>query len=416
MRNTLINIVALLFSAFFMIVGTGLLGTLLPLQADLEGFSSLSIGLIGSSRFVGFILGCLICPVLVMRSGHIRTMAILSATMACSILTMAIFVDPIIWGLLYVFIGISMSGMFMVIESWLNDRTENEFRGRVFSVYAVIVFIASIVGQQLLGLGEIGSFELFSLAAMMAIIALVPTAVTKSVAPAPLQSANPRFLWGYTISPIAVVGCVLVGFANGSMWSLAPVYARFSGLSFSEVGWFMTAIIAGGAISQWPIGRLSDKFDRRFVLLCVAIFSGLTGLSLALIPITASLTTLLVLATCYGISLSMYSLCAAHINDLVEKKDFVHVAGVLLLSFGLGAVCGPIVSSIMMETFAHYGLFMTTAAAHATIALYTFYRLVLKPRTKPENFEPFVVTMPKPSPVVSNLDPRIDSSPTGKSD
>jgi MFS family permease len=334
--------------------------------------------------------------------------------MACSILTMAIFVHPVIWGLLYVLVGISMSGMFMVIESWLNERTENEFRGRVFSVYAVIVFIASIAGQQLLGFGTIGSFELFSVAAMMAIIALVPTAMTKSVAPVPLQSAKPRFIWGFTISPIAIVSCILVGFANGSMWSLAPVYARFSGLSFSEVGWFMTAIIAGGAISQWPIGRLSDRFDRRVILLCVAVFSGLTGLSLVWIPITASLGILLGLATCYGVSLSMYSLCAAHINDLVEKKDFVHVAGVLLLSFGIGAVCGPIVSSIMMDMFSHYGLFMTTAAAHGAIACYTFFRLVIKPRTKPENFDPFVVTMPKPSPVVSSLDPRIDAEPDEK--
>ena len=172
----------------------------------------------------------------------------------------------------------------------------------------------------------------------------------------------------------------------------------------------MTAVIGGGAITQFPIGRLSDQFDRRVVLLGVTIAAGLTGLALALVP-EPSLIALLVLAGCYGgFSLTLYSLCAAHINDFVEPEDFVHVTSALLLTFGLGAIAGPIVASIVIEMSSYNGLFFTTAATHATIAGYTIYRLARKPREKPDDFEPFVVSMPKQSPIVSSLDPRIEES------
>ena len=410
MRITLINISALLISSFFMLVGRGLLGTLIPLQADLAAFSAIEIGIIGAAQFTGFAVGCLICPIAVRRSGHIRAFAAFCAIAACAVLIMPIFINPIVWGILRAINGVCMAGLFMVIESWLNERAENEYRGRVFSIYQVIILAGSVSGQQLLGLGKVGGYELFSVAAFMLILALVPTAMTRSIAPTPLQSVKPRLLWVFKISPLALTGCTLVGFANGSLWSLAPIYASQSGLSFAEVGWFMTAIIGGGALTQFPIGRLSDQFDRRIVFLGVTIIASLIGLALAVIP-SPSLIILLGLAGCYGgFSLTLYSLCAAHVNDFVKPEDFVHVTSALLLTFGLGAIAGPIIASIVMEMTSHNGLFFTTAATHATIAGYTLYRLARKPRTKPDDFEPFVVSMPKQSPIVSSLDPRVEDA------
>lgn len=408
MRTTLASITALLLGAFLMLVGSGLTNTLIPVRADIAQFSPISIGFIGTGQFIGFVLGCLICPLAVRRAGHIRSFATFAGIAACSILILPIMLNPYAWPILRGIFGFCYAGLFMVIESWLNERATNEYRGRIFSIYQVVALLGALAGQQFLALGQVDSYELFSYATILLTLALVPVALTASHAPAPLQTVRPRILWLIKQSPMAVIGCALVGMANGALWSMGPVFAHKLGLSITEVGWFMSAVIAGGALTQWPIGRISDRFDRRWVIIGASTAAALIGVSFFLIP-DSGLPVLLLKTACYGgFALVLYSLCVAHVNDLVEPEDFIHVSSGMLLMFGAGAIGGPVFASALMEATSYNSLFLFTAGCHSAIALFSVYRLFIRPRTLAKDREPFVVSMPRPSPVVSSLDPRAE--------
>ncbi len=408
MRTTLISIAALLGGAFFMLVGNGLTNTLIPVRAHVADFSAYSIGAIGAAQFFGFVIGCLICPFAVRRAGHIRAFAAFAAIAACSVLLLPMALHPVPWAILRAITGLCFAGLFMVIESWLNERASNEYRGRVFSVYQAVVLIGALGGQQLLALGAVESFELFSIAAIMIALALIPISMTATLAPTPLQNVKPRIRWLISTSPIGAIGCSLVGIANGALWGLAPIFAQQRGLDVTHIGWFMSAIIGGGALTQWPIGKISDHFDRRAVILTVAALSSLAGVSFVMIG-DSTLIILLLQAACYGgLAMTLYSLCIAHVNDLVEPEDFIHVSSGMLLLFGLGAVIGPMIASALMEAVGFEGLFLFTAVAHAAIAVLCIVRLVMRPRSIIDEREPFVVSMPRTAPVVSSLDPRAE--------
>lgn len=404
----LASITALLLGAFFMLVGNGLTNTLIPLAANNAGFSPISIGIVGAGQNIGFVLGCLLGPLLVRRAGHIRAFTAFAGIAACTILVLPILLNPMAWPVLRGVFGFCFAGLFMVIESWLNERATNEYRGRIFSVYQVVALVGVLMGQQLLGLGDATSYELFSYATILLTLALVPVALTASRAPAPLQTVKPRLPWLIAQSPMAVIGVGLVGMANGALWSLGPVFAHEQGLSLIEVGWFMSAIIAGGAISQWPIGRVSDRFDRRWVIIGAATGAALVGLSFFLLQ-DMGRDLLYVQAACYGLfALVLYSLCVAHVNDLVEPEDFIHVSSGTLLMFGSFAIVGSLSASTLMQVIGFDTLFLFTAGCHASIVLFSVYRLYIRPRVFPADREPFVVSMPRPAPVVSSLDPRAE--------
>lgn len=409
MRAALLSISVLLISGFFMIIGNGIINTLIPLRAHLEGFSTITIGIIGSAQSIGFVLGCLMCPLVVRRAGHIRAFASFAAVAACAVLIFALVVHPVAWILMRAVMGLCFAGLFMVIESWLNERSRNEYRGQIFSIYQVILMIGITGGQQILGVIDISQFHLFSIAAILITIALIPVSLTRSMSPAPIESVKPRILWLIGVSPMAVLGCGLVGMANGALWSLAPVFARQHGFETAAIGWFMSAIIVGGAITQWPVGRLSDKLDRRWVIVGAAIGSAAIGLTLFIAP-DPSMIVLMVLAACYGgLALTLYSLCIAHVNDLAKPEEFIHVSSGMLMMFGCGGIIGPVLASLMMDNISYSALFLFTTIIHTTIALFCIYRLVIMPRSVLEGREPFVVSMPKPAPSTSMLDPRSES-------
>lgn len=400
---------ALLIGAFFMLVGNGLTNTLIPLVANSAGFTPINIGFIGAGQNIGFVLGCLIGPLLVRRAGHTRAFAAFAGIAACTILILPILLHPYAWPVLRGGFGFCFAGMFMVIESWLNERASNENRGSIFSIYQIVALIGLLMGQQMLALGDISSYELFSLATILLTLALVPLTLTATRAPAPLQSVRPRLLWLFRMSPMGLVGVGFVGMANGALWSLGPVYAHEQGLSVLEVGWFMSAIIAGGAITQWPIGRMSDRVDRRWIILCAATGSAVAGSSFFIITGLDRDMLLLQAAIYGGCSLVLYSLCVAHANDVVEPEDFIHVSSGTLLAFGTCSIIGSLLASTIMQTTSYAALFLFTAGCHSCIMLLSVYRLFIRPRVVSADRDPFVVSMPRPAPVVSSLDPRADT-------
>ncbi|HET7718153.1 MAG TPA: MFS transporter, partial [Bauldia sp.] len=262
MIATIGPVTSLLVGVAFLISGHGLQLTLIPLRASIEGWSPFEIGLIGSAYYVGFVAGCLAAPYLILRAGHIRSFAAFVSLCSAVTIFQAVVVAVIPWIVFRLLVGVVFAGLYMVTESWLNDRATNQNRGRIMSAYIAVNFSAITVGQFMVTLAEPTSFILFALASIMVSLSAIPVALTTSAQPAPLPIARLRPRELYAASPVGIVGVTVVGVANGAFWALAAVYAVGEGLGSNEVAIFTGLATIGGALAQWPAGRISDGVDR----------------------------------------------------------------------------------------------------------------------------------------------------------
>lgn len=368
-------ILALLLSVSLLLMGNGLQNTLLPVRASIESFSAIDIGILGSAYFLGFAAGCIYGPYIVRRVGHIRTFTAMATIASCAVLVHAFVLNPVIWWVLRVATGICFAVLYMVIESWLNEKASNENRGTVFSIYTIINLTVVTIGQMMLMLDEPSNFMLFSFASILVSLAAVPVALSKSAEPAPIQSVKINFRVLFQTSPVGVAGCLAVGLANGSFWALAPVFARGDTGEVSTVAIFMSVAVIAGAIGQWPLGRMSDRMDRRRVILLVCGGAMFSGILLAFLKPSME-NILLPAAFVYGLfAFPLYSLCVAHTNDFAEESRYVEIACGLLLVYALGAVIGPIVASVFMGLIGISGLFAFTALVHLAMIGFVIHRL-----------------------------------------
>lgn len=389
MFKSLIPLAALLASVFILLLGNGLHGTVVPIRAGLENFSSLSIGFVGASYYLGYVAGCLWSPYAVKRVGHIRAFTVMASVASSAILAQAILLDENSWILLRFVTGFCFAGLYVVIESWLNERSSGENRGQILSIYQITNLVALTLGQQLLNVASTSGFILFALSSILISVALVPVALTTSMAPAPLTKVRLRPGWVFKTSPVGAIGCLAVGFVSGAFWSLAPIYAQGSNLSISEIAVFMSVTIVGGAISQWPLGRLSDVIDRRYVVLVCCFGGAVSGIVMAIFGASSN-NMLLALSFFFGcFSFPLYSVCVAHANDYVSSDDFVTMSAGLLLIFGIGAVIGPVLGSFLVSLAGQGMLFVFTASVHLLMAVFTIARIYLKtpvPAAERDNF------------------------------
>jgi MFS family permease len=381
------KITALLLSGAFLLLANGLMGTLIPLRADFEGFSDAWIGILGSAYFVGFVAGCLFCPQLIARVGHIRTFAILAALTAAVVLAhpIAFMIKPYLWAALRVLIGFFAAGLFTVVESWLNTQATNENRGRVFSTYVTVNLAGLMGGQFLFSIGDTWSYELFTLTAMLTIAALVPVSMSTQPEPERLGVARLRFTHLFRTSQVAFTTCVAMGLASGAFWAIAPVFAKARGLVTDEVALFMAIAILGGGLSQWPLGRLSDYMDRRFVILGCAAASVIAGLLLALSAVDGvSKIMLFCGAFLFGAaSFPIGSLANALMNDNAPRHEMTEIAGGVLLIYGASAIVGPIAAALIIAAFDYSWLFYFTAAVHGALTLMVVVRLFVRAPVPP---------------------------------
>jgi len=368
-------ILALLLSVSLLLMGNGLQNTLLPVRASIESFSAIDIGIMGSAYFLGFAAGCVYGPYVVRRVGHIRTFTAMATIASCAVLVHAFVLNAVVWWLLRVATGICFAVLYMVIESWLNEKATNENRGTVFSIYTIINLTVVTLGQMMLVLDEPSNFMLFSFASILVSLAAVPVALSKSAEPAPIKSVKINFRELFQTSPVGVVGCLAVGLANGAFWALAPVFAKGDSADVATVAIFMSVAVIAGAVGQWPLGRMSDRMDRRRVILLTC--AGAMGAGILLALLNPSMDKLLLsTAFAYGLfAFPLYSLCVAHTNDFADESKYVEVACGLLLVYALGAVIGPIVASVFMWFFGPGGLFAFTVLVHASMIGYVFHRL-----------------------------------------
>ncbi|MFD2030377.1 MFS transporter [Ancylobacter dichloromethanicus] len=351
MAQTLGPVAALLLGVFFLVTGSGLQNTLLPLRGAFEGFSAINLGILGSSYYLGFVVGCLAVPHLVRRTGHIRAFAALTSGVVAMMMAHPLFIEPITWFVLRAITGFCFAGLYLVIESWLNDRATNQTRGFVMSAYVIVDYAALTAGQMMITVYPVRSFDLFAIAAILFSLATLPVAIGSSTQPAPIETARIRLPRLFRAAPVAMVGCFAIGLTNGSLWSLGPIFGIGSGLTADGAATFMSAVVVAGALAQWPIGFLSDRIDRRRILAALLVGALLAGLALGALPF--DLLGLSLLGMVYGaLSLPAYSLAAAHAYDRTAPSEAVETAAGLLLLYGIGSVVGPALASLGMQ---HYG-------------------------------------------------------------
>jgi MFS family permease len=375
MKQTLAPVAALLISVSILLTGQGLQGTLLPVRASLENFPTFAIGAMGAAYFLGFTLGCLKGGELVRRVGHVRVFLAMSALASASPLVHALVVQPAAWGLLRLVTGFCFAVLYVVIESWLNERSSNETRGIVFSTYAMITLTVFALGQMLTLLYDPAEFELFVIASVLVSIGAVPIALSTTQTPEQPHTASVDIPRLFNISPSATLGCLVAGLANGAFWSLAPVFTGSVSDGTSLAAWFMTSAVVGGAVLQWPIGLLSDRYSRRGTLIAVTIIGCGVGLVLGLYPQNISFVTVNLLGAAWGaLAFPLYTISVAYANDHAESHEYVTVSSGLLLMYGVGATIGPFIASALMTVRDPGYLFVYAALSHGILAIYILFR------------------------------------------
>lgn len=390
MKQALAPVAALLIGVSILLTGQGLQGTLLPVRASLENFSTLSIGIIGGAYFLGFTLGCLKCGELIQRVGHVRVFAAMTALASATPLLHGLLLNPWTWGLFRFVTGFCFAVLYVVIESWLNDQSSNENRGVVFSTYVLITLVMLALGQMLTLLYDPQEMQLFAIASVLVSIAAIPVVLSKSVSPSIPESASLDIRRLYRISPAGTVGCLAVGLTNGAFWSLAPVFAANYFGDISLAAWFMTSAVVGGAISQWPLGYLSDKLGRRKVMVAAATACAAVAILILISVGDQSFVGINLLGMAWGsMAFPLYALAVAHANDHAEPHEFVTVSGGLLLMYGGGAIVGPFLASAIMEIANESGLYLYTAAVHLLLAVYVSIRMLRREKTPIDQHLPF---------------------------
>ncbi|MDD3763739.1 MAG: MFS transporter [Nevskiales bacterium] len=396
MFRTVTSISSLLLAVAILLSGTGLYGTLLAIRGSREGIADLILGLIMSAYFVGFLLGTYGCPRIIQRIGHIRAFALFATVASCTPILHAMFVTPWAWAGLRIVTGTCLVGLYMIVESWLNAQAPNEHRGQVFAAYMVVNFLALAIGQNLLLLYSPMGFELFGLVAVLISLALAPVAMTRIEQPTPVHAPRLKLADLFRTTPAGMAGALGSGLAMGAFWGMGPVLAQRLGLGAVGVAGFMTAAILGGAALQWPIGRWSDRHDRRFVLAAVTAGGALSAL-LAGFVAPHSLPLLFACMFLFGgLGFTIYSISVAHANDRLAADQLLQGASSMLLVHGVGAAIGPTLAGLWIHGLGPIGLMVHFAVVLVATSLYV--RLQLPPRDEaephPATFVPMVRTTP----------------------
>lgn len=392
MPAVLLTLAPVLVAVFLMISGNGLLNTLVPLKAAMIGFSQQDIGFVGSAYFLGMFAGTWMTPAIVRRAGHTRAFAAYAAIVAVATLGFPIATHLIAWCLLRAAIGFCFAGLYTIVESWISSKADSGNRGRLLAFYNVVNFMGSAFGQQWLRIADPKSFQLFSATAAFVMLSLLPMAMTRAEPP-PLPPKG-RLVLGAMLraAPIGIVGITLVGLANGTFWSLAPAYIEKMGLGPTTVASFMTAVIVASALSPYPIGKLSDRVDRRYVIAAASALAMVAEILLALMG-QASPWALYVAGFFLGtMQPVIYPLITAHVFDRMGTEKGVAISSTLLFLYCAGAVVGPLFASSLMEHFGQAMLFVHNAGAHLLILAFVVWRIMVRPA--PQRVEPEPTNLP----------------------
>ena len=398
---------SLLSGVGMLVVATGLLFAAIGAQAGLADFPVLVTGLINSAYFAGFVFGTYACPEIIKRVGHIRAFAAMASIASTLPILHALWLNPWFWGSLRFITGVCLVGLYIVVESWLNVVAPSAQRGKVFAAYMAVSGIAMALGQWLILVGDRFGFVPFAIASILFSFALLPITLNRVEAPEPTAAPTLGLAKLFNISPIGVMGAMASGLLSGAFYSLGHVFGQRVGFSVVGIATFMGATILGGAAFQWPVGHLSDRHDRRWVLFGVCG----CGAAVALVGFFFALdseTALIGLGVIYGgLTFTIYGLSVAHVNDLIERNRVLEVTGGLLLLHGVGAAIGPTLAGGLMDLMGPGSLLLYFTGVLLLLALGTWRIIQIKPlnRGEPGQKADYVV-MGTGSQAVLALDPR----------
>ena len=375
MRRLVAPLATLLSGVALLVLGVGLLFSVLGLRAGLADFSTVTTGLVMSAYFVGFVVGTLYCPLLIRRVGHIRSFAAMASLASTMPILHALWVEPWYWAVLRLITGVCLVGLYIVVESWLNVLAPRQQRGKVFALYMTVSCVAMALGQWLLLVGDRLGFVPFILVSVLLSFALLPLTLTPVAEPEPVEAPQLSLRVLYRISPLGMSGAFSAGLLTGALYGLGAVFVQRLGYSDAAVAGFMAATILGGALAQWPVGHLSDRHDRRRVLFATSAGSAVlatVGFAVVRLAPGALVPTGIALG---GLMFTIYGLSVAHVNDMIEPSRVLEVTGGLLLVNGIGASLGPTLAGILMDALGPGSLMIYFAIVTAVQALYTLHRM-----------------------------------------
>ena len=365
----------LFFGLLLISAGNGLQVVLLGTGANDAGFSNIATGIVMSGYFAGIFAGSIIVPPILAKVGHVRVFGAMAAIASSSVLVHALLAEPVLWTMMRFASGLSFAGMYIVCESWLNDQATNETRGQLLSLYMIINMAGMGLGQMMISLGEGNSTTLFLSASVMVSIAVVPILVTAGTAPNFEEPERISFRRLVQVSPLAVVGMALVGLVISMIFGMGSFYGRSIGLSNSEIGTFMASITVGTLLLQYPVGRLSDRFDRRKVIFVVSVVAGV-AIGIGSFFGKSQFAFLLVSMVVFGgLSFSLYSLFIAHANDFLPPSQMVAMSSGLLMVNGAGAVAGSPLVATIIELFGTSSFMPTIASVLFATSGFVLYRM-----------------------------------------
>ncbi len=412
MGGIILSLSSLLLGAFVFLLGNGLMGTLLSVRIGLEGFGADVAGYVSSAYFIGFILGTLRGQAVIVAVGHIRAFAAFAGLSAASAILSGLFFDPLPLGLFRAIGGFSIAGLFIVTESWLNGRTATPWRGRVLSIYMLTTYSAMGLGQLLLIAYDPLGVELFALIGLLFALSLVPIALSRVPAPPLPPLSHLTFRRLFRISPMGIIGSFSSGLILGAFYALFPLIALGrGGLDTAGVAILMAIVILFGLFIQWPVGWLSDRTDRRYVMIggLFAVFVACGGI-LWLQGSGAPVALWIVFGLLFAFAFTIYPLGVAHTNDFMTADDLVAASGGLLLAYSVGAAIGPAIAGQAVILWPDGGLLYYLATVAVLTGSFAIFRVTRRPPAPAEEQAPFVV-VPRTTAVVSELDPRVGDNP-----
>ena len=385
----------LLLGRGVLMLGAGLQGTLLSLRATLEGFPTPVTGIIMSCYYIGYLAGTAAAPCMLRKIGHIRVFAASAAIASATILVQAAFVQSFVWAAMRLISGVCFAGIYVVAESWLNDRASPDNRGRLLAIYMLVLYVGLGTAQFLLILADPGTTIPFMLVSVLICLSMVPIVVSAQQAPEPALPRKVRYRELYRNSPLGMVAVSVSGMISAIVFSMGPVYGRLNGLGNTGIATFMAVSILAAVVTQYPVGRLSDRMDRRTVIAAVCALATIVACCIAAFGEMPHASFLLLTALFSGSALTLYSLAVSHVNDKLEPAQMVAASSAILRLNGGAAAIGPVLAGSLIAGFGPSAYFGTLGTLTGTLTLYDLWRKARRKPVPPEQKGPFISAQPQ---------------------
>ncbi|MBA6390516.1 MFS transporter [Colwellia sp. BRX10-3] len=408
MRKKFISLFSLFLSCFILLLGIGLINVLLPVRMNLDGLSTESIGIVLSLYYVGLLIGALYSTSLIKRAGHIRMFAGCVSLGAVSILICSLYSEAVLWGSMRIVMGFCIACAFTAMESWLSDSSSKETRGQVLAIYNAVVLAGLFGGQFFINVANPQDNMLFVIAGILMCIAVIPVVLSRHIGPVIEEFSSMPLRLLYKRSPLGVVSCLMSGILYSAVFSLLPVFAKDYDITGFQLSLYMAAAIFGAFILQFPVGFLSDRFDRRTVLFVLLLISASAGIAVTILaPLGITWAVFLATGITCGIIACTYPLSISEALDKLRQSEMVSAMSSMILAFALGGVLGPYSASLVMDKFGGGALFYFLAFIQLLLACFVIYRMTVRAALPIEEQENFVMQGSVISSAVE-LDPRTE--------